>query len=385
MLRHSQRRVASAVKKRASKEAALNRRKYLLAALMIFLALPAAAQQSVPEIPFESVPDYFKYPAEMNLGEMASVAVNSKGHVFMLSRSNLTGPLFGTIATQVLEFDQNGKYLREIGKGLYGFGYGHSIRVDKDDNIWVVDKGTNNVIRFNAEGHVTMVLGRKEENVEEHIYPKRGAEWTPPKQIDNYFNQPTDIAWDAQGNMYITDGYQNSRVAKVDKNGDWVKSWGTRGTDPGQFNTPHNVGLDRQGNIYVADRGNARIQVFDTDGKFLRMIKITVPPPPGARQVLGDTTEVPFATGSLAPGAPWTICITQGPTQYIYTNDAFPGRLYKLTLDGKVVGMLGHAGRQPKQFNWAHGLACPSENELYVADLNNWRVQKLILHPEKHK
>ncbi len=361
----------------------MNRRKYLLAVLMIFFALPAVAQQSVPEIPFESVSDYFKYPAEMNLGEMASVAVNSKGHVFMLSRSNLTGPLFGTIATQVLEFDQNGKYLREIGKGLYGFGYGHSIRIDKDDNVWVVDKGTNNVIRFNQEGHVTMVLGRKEENVEEHIYPKRGAEWTPPKQIDNYFNQPTDIAWDAQGNMYITDGYQNSRVAKVDKNGDWVKSWGTRGTDPGQFNTPHNVGLDRQGNIYVADRGNARIQVFDTDGKFLRMITIAVPPPPGARQVLGDTPEVPFRTGSLAPGAPWTICVTQGPTQYIYTNDAFPGRLYKLTLNGKVVGMLGRGGRQIGQFNWAHGLACPSENELYVADLNNWRVQKLILYPGK--
>jgi hypothetical protein len=359
--------------------------KPILVVLLTLLAMPVLAQQSVPEIPFDSVPDYFKYPAEMNLGEMASVAVNSKGHVFMLSRSNLSGPLFGTIATQVLEFDQNGNYLREVGKGLYGFGFGHGIRVDRDDNIWVVDKGTSMVVKLNPQGHVTLVLGRKEENVDEHEYPKRGVAWTPPHQVDNYFNQPTDIAWDAAGNMYISDGYQNSRIAKIDKNGDWVKSWGSRGTEPGQFNTPHNIGVDNKGNVYVADRGNARMQVFDRDGKFLRIIKINVPPPPGARQVLGDTPDTPLTTGAFAPGAPWTICITPGPTQYLYTNDAFPGRIYKLTLDGQVVGMLGTAGRQLKQFNWAHGIACPSENELYVADLNNWRVQKLILHLDKQK
>ena len=357
--------------------------KRLLMLLVTLLAAPAFAQQAIPEIPFDSVPDYFKYPDEMNLGEMASVAVNSKGHVFMLSRSSISGPAFGAIATQILEFDQTGKYLREIGKGLYGFVYGHSIRTDRDDNIWVVDKGSNMTMKFNPQGHITMVLGRKEENVEEHDYPKRGAAWTAPRHVDNYFNQPTDIAWDASGNMYISDGYQNSRIAKIEKNGDWIKSWGARGTQPGQFNTPHNIGVDNNGNVYVADRGNARIQVFDADGKLLRMIKISAPVPSGARQALGDTPETPYETGSFAPGAPWTICITQGPTQYLYTSDAFPGRVYKLTLDGKVVGMLGKAGRQLRQFNWLHGIACPSENELYVADLNNWRVQKLILHPNR--
>jgi hypothetical protein len=341
---------------------------------------PSFAQPSVPEIPFDSVPDYFKYPAEMNLGELSGVAVNSKGHVFMVSRSNISGPAFGALATQLLEFDEHGKYIREIGKGLYGFVFGHGVRVDKNDNIWVVDKGSSMVMEFNPFGHIVMVYGRKEENTDEHKYPDKSV---PSVQVDNYFNQPTDIAWDAAGNMYITDGYVNSRVAKYDKNGNWVKSWGTRGTGPGQFNTPHNIGIDRNGNVYVADRGNARIQVFDTNGKFLRMIKINVPVPPDARPVLGNTTP-PFPTsGPQSPGAPWTICITQGPTQYLYTNDSFPGRIYKLTLDGKVVGMLGKGGRQLKQFNWAHGMACPSENELYVADLNNWRVQKLLLHPDK--
>ena len=359
----------------------------LFTVLLMLLTAPAVAQQSVPEIPFVSVPDYFQYPIEMHLGEMGAVAVNSKGHVFMLSRSNVTGPLYGSIATQVLEFDPNGKYVREIGKNLYGFGYGHGIRVDRQDNLWVVDKGTNMVVKFSPAGRVTMVLGRKEEATEEHEYPHlpdlASGKVAPPSHRDNYFNQPTDVAWDAAGNIYISDGYVNSRVAKIDKNGDWIKSWGARGSQPGQFSTAHNIGVDNQGNVYVADRGNARIQVFDGEGKFLRIIKINVPAPPGARFVLGDTPATPPTTGSSAPGSPWTICITPGPTQYLYTNDAFPGRIYKLTLDGKVVGMLGQAGRQLKQFNWAHSLACPSENELYVADLNNWRVQKLILDPEK--
>jgi hypothetical protein len=345
------------------------------------LALAAAPLFAQPEIPFDSVPDFFKYPSEMNLGEMASVAVNSKGHIFMLSRSNVTGPLYGTIATQVLEFDKNGNYIREIGKGLYGFGYAHSIRFDKYDNLWVVDKGTNMIMKFNPAGHVTMVLGRKEEAPDEHEYRKAGD--PPPRHVNNYYNQPTDVAWDSEDNIFISDGYQNSRVAKIDKNGDWIKSWGSRGADPGQFNTPHNIGLDRQNNVYVADRQNARIQVFDANGTFLRIIKINVPPPPGAKFVLGNTPPSPPSTGTMGAGAPWTICITQGPTQYLYTNDAFPGRIYKLTLDGTVVGMFGKAGRQLKQFNWNHGLACPSENELYAADLNNWRVQKLILHPSK--
>ena len=94
--------------------------------------------------------------------------------------------------------------------------------------------------------------------------------------------------------------------------------------------------------------------------------------------------------GNLAPTRPdetqpWTICITNGPTQYLYTSDQEPGRVYKLTLDGKIVGVLGESGHELGQFNWIHGIACPSENTIYVADMNNWRVQKLILHPENAK
>jgi DNA-binding beta-propeller fold protein YncE len=166
-------------------------------------------------------------------------------------------------------------------------------------------------------------------------------------------------------------------VAKVDKDGNWVKSWGEPGDGPGQFNVPHSIAVDRDGNVYVADRGNRRIQVFDGEGKFLRQITIDIPAPADARAAIG--TRPVATTGTMAPGAPWAICITPGPKQVLYSADAYPGRIYKLSLDGKVVGMFGQSGKQLKQFGWIHEIACPSENELYVAELLNWRVQKLIL------
>ena len=136
------------------------------------------------------------------------------------------------------------------------------------------------------------------------------------------------------------------------------------------------------GNIYVADRGNRRIQVFDNDGKFLRQITIDVPFDPNARPAIGPTpSQAASANGTMKAGSPWALCITPGPHQVLFSSDAYPGRIYKLSLDGKVLGYLGESGKQLKQFGWIHEIACPSENELYVAELLNWRVQKLILKP----
>jgi len=167
---------------------------------------------------------------------------------------------------------------------------------------------------------------------------------------------------------------------KVDKNGRWVKTWGERGTGQSQFNILHSIAADANGNIYVADRTNRRIQVFDSDGNFLRQFTIDVPFTKPVNVMLGA-----MPTGENNPlgvsGAPWAICITPGPRQFLYSADAVPGRIYKLTLDGKVVGVLGEAGKELKQFGWIHEIACPSENELYVAELLNWRVQRLKLHP----
>jgi DNA-binding beta-propeller fold protein YncE len=363
---------------------------YPIIALTCFAAAGLGQEPATPapEIPFESVPDLLKLPPDLHLGEASGVAINSKKHIFVYSRGNSTGPAYAATASQILEFGPDGKYIREIGHNLYAWSFAHTVRVDKDDNLWAVDKGTDMIIKFNPQGRVVMVFGRKKEASDEgaeqwkHPYPPLPAQ-------DNAFRQPTDVTWDTEGNTFISDGYINSRVAKYSKEGDWVKQWGNftpredrANPKPGELNTPHSIAADAKGNIYVADRGNRRIQVFDHDGNFLREIHINVPPPQVIHPVYGPSSPAAQAVAAQN-GAPWAICITPGPTQYLYSADALPGRIYKLTLEGQVLGVLGSSGRQLKQFGWIHELACPSENEIYAAEILNWRVQKLNLHPGK--
>ena len=355
----------------------------LIAVLCLAAPLALIAQgQAVPEIPFDSVSNFIKLPPNMYLGEVAGVAVNSKGDVFVFSRGNTTGAAYQAAAAQLLEFGPDGNFIREIGHNLYAWSFAHAVRVDKDDNIWVADKGSDMVIKFNPEGRVVMVFGRKQEAADEGTGPVKHVR-PPLPPIDGQFRQVTDMTWDPDGNTYISDGYINSRVAKVDKNGKWLMSFGTPGSGPGQFNTPHSIAADAKGNIYVADRGNGRIQVFDESGNFEREIRINVPfDYDKATSAIGEKPK-PDAKGTQAPGSPWALCITPGPHQVLYASDSFPGRVYKLSLDGQVLGVLGEAGKQLKEFGWIHEIACPTENELYVAELLNWRVQKLILHPKK--
>lgn len=312
-----------------------------LALLCMPAILFAQAPASVPEISFQSVPDLLKLPAGQYLGEVPGIALNSKGHIFVYTRSG---------HTQLLEFDAAGKFLRTIGEGLYGFAFAHTVRVDKDDNIWCVDEGANMVIKFNPEGRVLMLLGRKREAVES---PTPGAARPPLPEWQ--FDRPTDIAFGLNGELYVSDGYGNSRVVKYDKDGNLLKSWGKRGTAPGEFHTPHTIITDAKGLVYVGDRENKRIQIFDPDGNFVK-----------------EWTNV---------GAPWALCITPGPNQIIYSSDSVPGRVYKLDLSGNLLGAFGKAGKLSSQFGWVHEMACPAENTLYAAELLNWRVQKLILHP----
>ena len=350
--------------------------KHFLIVVALAFAAPAFAQHQPPEIRFQSVPDFLKLPADLYLGEATGVAVNSKGHVFVFSRGSTTGPAYGAASAQLLEFAPDGKFIREIGHHLYAWSFAHTVKVDKDDNIWVTDKGSDMVIKFNPEGRVALVFGRRQEASDEGTEPLKHVK-PPLPPVDGMFRQVTDVAWDSAGNTYISDGYINSRVAKVDKEGNWLASWGEPGAQAGQFNVPHSIAVDAHDNIYVADRGNRRIQVLDTAGKFLRQFTIDVPAPAYARAAIGNKPT--STTGTMAPGSPWAICITPGPNQVLYASDAFPGRIYKLTLDGKVLGVLGKSGKQLGQFGWIHEIACPTENELYVAELLNWRIQKLNL------
>lgn len=313
-----------------------------------------AKAQNVPDIPFDSVPNFLKMPPNLYMGEGIGIATNSKGHIFVNTCSQ---------ATHLFEFDQNGNYVREIGQGLYGFVFCHSVRVDSQDNIWVVDEGSNMVIKFNPEGRVTMVLGRRPELPLNGLAPPLGPADPAPPYI---FNRPTDVGWDSAGNIFVADGYVNSRVVKYDKNGRFIKQVGSRGSGPGQFNLPHTLVVDAQGNVYVGSRSDQRVEVFDNDLNY----KATY-----------DNV-----------GAPWVMCITSGPHQYLYTSNSNPdsensevakvtGQIFKMELDGTVVGKFGVAGKQLGQFSTVHGMDCRNENELLVGEIVAWRVQKLILHP----
>ena len=314
-----------------------------------------AKAENVPEIAYDAVPNFFKLPPDVYFGEGIGIATNSKGHVFVYTRSG---------HTKLLEFDQNGNYVREIGPGTYGFEFAHAVRVDAQDNIWVVDEGSNMIVKFNPEGRVVMVLGRRPEPVEGAV-----ATATPAKDPEPYiFSRQTDVGWDKDGNIFVSDGYGNSRVVKFDKTGRFVKSVGSRGSAPGQLNTPHTIAVDAQGNVYVGDRGNARVQVFDND---LNLKKIY------------DNV-----------GNPWAICISGGAHQYLFVSNSWPdsspatardttGEIYKMELDGTILGKFGKAGHAPKEFSAIHELDCRNPNEIYTAEISAWRAQKIVLHPQQ--
>src|SRR6266516_550721 len=181
----------------------------VLAGAPILLAQSKAKATNVPEIAYDSVPSFFKMPPNIYFGEGIGVATNSKGHVFVYTRSG---------ETRLFEFDEKGAFVRELGQGLYGFVFAHAVRVDKDDNIWAVDEGSNMVIKFNPQGRVVMLLGRRPEAVDElAAMPGQGAYTGANKPY--VFNRPTDVGWDAAGNIFVSDGYGESRVVKYDKNG----------------------------------------------------------------------------------------------------------------------------------------------------------------------
>ncbi|HEY6213562.1 MAG TPA: peptidyl-alpha-hydroxyglycine alpha-amidating lyase family protein [Vicinamibacterales bacterium] len=383
-------------------------------ALVAMLALGAGlAAQSVPEIAFESNADVLKLPEMMNFGEVAGVATNSKGHVFVYTRTGPANATLGSSRTfykagsKLYEFDQTGKFVREIGQGVYGLNFAQAVHVDPQDNIWVVDQGSSNVIKFDPEGRIQLVLSRKPEAIAVRAggrggvpgadgrggagrgaaipgtsAPGRGVEGgAPPAAAQgggggrgpagppgsgipgDSFVRTADVAWDRAGNIYVADGVSvqggNARVAKFDKDGHFIKSWGSRGSEPGQFNSLHGIALDAQGNVYVADAGNKRIQVFDGDGN-------------AKSQITGV-------------GSPYAICITPGAHQYLYSSNSNDpetldnGEIYKLELDGKIVGRFGRAGKLPKEFGMVNAIDCRSENELWIGELTNWRAQRISL------
>jgi hypothetical protein len=335
--------------------------------LLIALLANGVLFAQTSEIPFDSAVTLLKLPTGVDLGEAAGVATNSKGNILVYTRTGEDGTMGGSRffthgGSRLFQFDAAGKYLGEMGVGLYGFMFAQSVRVDANDNIWTVDRGADVIVKFDPAGRFLMAFGRKPESVNPAGGGGRGGRGVPGQGIagDN-FNRPTDVAWDAAGNIFVSDAYTNARVVKLDKNGKFVKTWGAKGSGDGQFDMPNSIAVDAQGNVYVADLGNKRIQVFDNDGNF--------------KSQIGDI------------GSPWAICISPGAHQYLYSSNSNPpdsfdnGEIYKMELDGKILGKFGAAGKLAKEFGTVNEIDCRNPNQLYVGELTNWRVQKLTLHP----
>lgn len=328
------------------------------------IGVPAHAQNGAPEIRFDSLPNALQLPSDIYLGEVGGVATNSHGDIFVYTRTGHPTISIGTArpfahgGSRLFEFDRNGKYIREIGKNSYGFMFAAQVRVDPNDNIWVVDQMTNMVMKFDPQDRVAMLLGRKAEAVPVPARPTKGD---GAGQQSDLFDRPTDVAWDAAGNIFVADGLGNARVAKFDKDGKFVRSWGKKGTATGEFASVRSIAVDAQGNVYAADGGNKRIQVFDNNGN--------------------------FKTAFTNVGNAQALCMTKGPNPVLYVSNSNPpndidrdGEIYKMSLDGTMIGKFGRAGKLPKEFGTVNAIDCRAENTLYVGEIGNLRVQKLVLH-----
>ena len=339
--------------------------KHLMPALF-FTALTAglAAHAQAPEIRFDSVANALQLPANIYLGEVGGVATNSRGDLFVYTRTGHPTITIGTArpfahgGSRLFQFDRNGKFVREIGKDSYGFMFAAQVRVDPSDNIWVVDQMTNMVMKFDPQDHVAMLLGRKAEAV---TVPARTPTGDGAGQPTDLFNRPTDVAWDAAGNIFVADGLGNARIAKFDKDGKFVKSWGKKGTAPGEFANVRSIAVDARGNVYAADGSNQRIQVFDNDGN--------------------------FKTAFANVGNAQALCLTKGADPVLYVSNSNPpddidreGEIYRMKLDGTMTGKFGRSGKLLKEFGTVNAIDCRAENTLYVGEIGNLRVQKLVLH-----
>jgi DNA-binding beta-propeller fold protein YncE len=277
---------------------------------------PGALMKWSVEIRFGEEPETM--PAGMKFGRVSAVTTDRDNNVYVFKRDDKTD--------QLVVFDSKGTYLRSWGKGM--FTRPHGLRVDRDQNVWAIDDAGHQILKFTRDGKVLQKWGVKDVSGNDA----------------KTFNRPTDIAWDSQGNAYISDGYGNRRVVKLDKAGNYVMTWGTPGDGPGQFRLPHSIAVDSKDRVYVSDRENNRIQIFDTNGKLLR-----------------TWTHLGCTQGMyVSPKDEMWIITHRNNTENV-TYDTLAGQLMKIDVEsGKILGSMESPG---------HMLTMAQTGEVYVASL----------------
>jgi sugar lactone lactonase YvrE len=286
--------------------------------------------ETAPPLDYVPVANPVTLPAGTTMGATAAVAFDARGHLYVLAR--------GT--TSFFEFDPSGAYVRSFGDAMVR---AHGLRIDREGNLWATDVGAHTVMKFSAKGDLLMTLGVK---------GQAGA-WDEASG-ERKFNQPNDIAIGANGDIFVVQGHTpgargDARVLKFDKTGKFIKQWGGKGKGPGQFDVAHGIAIDAKGLLWVMDRENQRIEVFDTDGKFVREMKYA--------------------------GLPCSIDIGR---QYVYMVNGFAGQLLRMDLDGKVLAATGKPGTALGEFGEAHFIAVSPKDELFVADSVNGALVKFV-------
>jgi streptogramin lyase len=280
---------------------------------------------------YVAVPESFKLPAHANFGGTSGIAFNSKGNIFVIHR----GPM------PLMEFDPHGHFVRGFGDGL--FDRPHGLRIDADDNIWATDVAAHLVYKFNPAGRLEVVLGCK----------NRPGEWHDYGHL-RLFNEPNEAVVGPTGDLFVLQGHGKgeSLVLRFDCEGNFIKTFGKKGRGPGEFDLPHSLVFDADGLLYIADRNNARIQVFDADGNYIRE--------------------------SQHPGTPCGLFMSSDQT--IWLAHGHTGQVMTLDLQGNVTGMMVGAGQGKTlgKYGEAHYIAVSPRGEVFVADTLNWRVQKYV-------
>ena len=297
----------------------LSRRSFLFTGL----AAASVHAETFKALSYQADPNWPQLPPGWNFQETPGVAVDARDHVYILHRGEHA----------LMEFTPDGRLVRSWGDEL--FIRPHAVRIDPRGYIWVVDNDTHQILKMDPSGRVRLVMGRK------------GQSGEGP----NEFNRPTDVAFAPDGTFFVSDGYVNSRVAKFAADGTFLKAWGKKGKEPGNFDLPHSVLVGPDGRLYVGDRENYRLQIFDADGKFL-----------------DQWTHV---------GSPWGLALSSDMSA-LFLTDGYNNRILKTTLDGKVLGQIASSGKTPGHVDYAHHIAVDSHDNVYVAEIKNWRVQKFV-------